>query len=256
MDSKSALAELKSFQGSRKGAGDYQSQFQQELGVGDAQARANDIRQQIRQTESALKGVGSSVAGRTRGFGVNEAQRARLVNLESQPIAQQLGERQGAFADEQQNYRDLLAQATSRAGQAYQTDADRLASLESNYSKAIDAERAAAEEARWRAEFDERNRQFEENMRASREQSARNQAAMANLYRTPSYAPTAAAPTPQPAAPTPVPRLAAPGIFSASNISGAAKGGYFSDIGKNIQQGWQNVTKYGPLALFGKGTLF
>lgn len=178
MDSRGALAELKAFQGSRKGAGDYYSQYQQELGVGEAQARSNDIRSLIRNTEGALKGVNQSVAGRTRGQGVNEAQRARLEGLERAPIAEELGTLQGSFADEQQNYRDLLGQATTRAGQAYQTDADRLAALESNYNKIFQSEQAAAEQRRWEKELAERSRQFQEQMAQSERQSARQEAAI------------------------------------------------------------------------------
>lgn len=161
MDSRGALAELKAFQGSRKGAGDYYTQYQQELGVNDAQARSNDIRGLIRNTEGALKGVNQSVAGRTRGQGVNEAQRARLEGIERAPIAEELGTLQGSYADENQNYRDLLGQATTRAGQSYQTDADRLAALESNYNKIYQSEQAAAEQARWERELAERSRQFQ-----------------------------------------------------------------------------------------------
>ncbi len=253
MDSKGALAELKAFQGSRKGAGDYQSQFQQELGVGDAQSRANDIRTQLRQTEQALKGVGSSVAGRTRGNLVTEAQRARLVGLERAPIAEEMGTLQGAFSDEQQNYRDLLGQATTRAGQAYQTDADRQAALESTYAKLYQQEQDRAAAEKWQREFEESQRQFAEQMAESRRTADATRASLASLYQ-PQYSPT---PQPaQPARPTPVPKLNAPGIASASNISNASRGGYFADLGKNISQGWQNVAKYGPLALFGKGTLF
>lgn len=181
MDSKTALSELKAFQGSRKGAGDYYTQYQNELGVGDAQARSNDIRGLIRNTEGALKGVNSSVAGRTRGQGVNEAQRARLEGIERAPIAEELGTLQGSFADEQQNYRDLLGQATTRAGQSYQTDADKLAGLESNYNKIYQNEQAAAEQARWQKQFEEQNRQFEAQMAASERQRAATQAQIASL---------------------------------------------------------------------------
>lgn len=172
MDSKGALAELKKFQGSRKGAGDYYTQYQNELGVGDAQSRANDIRGLIRNTETALKGVNQSVAGRTRGQGVNEAQRARLEGIERAPLAEELGGLQGSYADETQNYRDLLGQATTRAGQAYQTDADRLASLESNYSKLFQREQAAAEEARQRKALDLQMQQYREGVRQFNAQMA------------------------------------------------------------------------------------
>lgn len=262
MDSKGALAELKAFQGSRKGAGDYYSQYQNELGVGDAQARSNDIRSLIRNTEGALKGVNQSVAGRTRGQGVNEAQRARLEGLERAPIAEELGTLQGSFADEQQNYRDLLSQATTRAGQSYQSDADRLAGLESNYNKLFQSEQAAAEQARqlreeerWRQQFEEDRRQFQENFGLQKSQSDALRAQMANLSSIPNYA-AQTAPAQQAAPVTSAPRLSAPGILSSENIKNAAQGGYFTDFGKNVQQGFSNVAKYGPLALFGKGTIW
>jgi hypothetical protein len=164
MDSRQALAELQNFQKTRKSAGDYYSQYQDELGVGGAQQSANDVRGLIRNTETALRGVNASVAGRTRGNLVTEAQRARLEGLERAPIAEELGSLQGRYSDEMQNYRDLLGQATTRAGQAYQTDADRLAALESNYNKIYQAEQAAAEQARWERELAERQKQFQAEM--------------------------------------------------------------------------------------------
>lgn len=259
VNSQQALAELQGFQKSRKGAGDYYSQYQDELGVGSAQQSANDVRSLIRNTEGALRGVNASVAGRTRGFNVNEAQRARLEGLERQPLANELQTHQGRYSDEMQNYRDLLGQATTRAGQSYQTDADRLSSLESNYNKIYQAEQAAAEQARWErelaerarqfeAELSQRDRQFNANLKATRDQYAR----AASMF-TPSFAASAPAQAAQPAS---LPRLQAPGLLSSENIRNAAKGGYFNDLGKNISGGLQNVAKYGPLALFGKGAFW
>lgn len=193
MNSQQALSELQSFQKSRKGAGDYYTQYQDELGVGNAQQSANDVRSLIRNTEGALRGVNASVAGRTRGFNVNEAQRARLENLERQPIAQELGTLQGRYADETQNYRDLLGQATTRAGQSYQTDADRMAALEGNYNRIYQSEQAAAEQARLERQLAEQMRQFNEDMAQrdrqfnaslaeARRKSAAEQASAASLY--------------------------------------------------------------------------
>ncbi len=182
MDSQSALAELKSFQSTRKGAGDYQKQYQDELGVGGVKQRADDIRGLIRNTETALKGVGESVAGRTRGQLVTEAQRSRLANLEREPLQTALGENQGAYSDEMTNYRDLLGQAGQKAGLAYQTDADRLASLEGNYSKLFQSEQAAEARRQWEAQMaaqrDEANRS-----RALQERSLAQQASFANQGR-------------------------------------------------------------------------
>lgn len=202
MDSKAALSELQNFQKSRKGAGDYYSQYQDELGVGGAQQSANDVRSLIRNTENSLRGVNASVAGRTRGFNVNEAQRARLENLERAPISQELGTLQGRYGDEMQNYRDLLGQATTRAGQSYQTDADRMAALEGNYNKLFQSEQAAAEQARWerqlaaeeakfREQLAQNDRQFQASLAETRRKSAAEQAAAASLYNRQSSAQTA-----------------------------------------------------------------
>ena len=169
MDSKSARAEIQNFQNTRKSAGNYYDEQQKELGVGDVKTRADDLRGLIRNTETTLKGVNQSVAGRTRGQNVNEAQRARLEGLERAPLAEELSGHQGAYADESQNYRDLLGQAGTRAGLAYQSDADKLAGLESIYGKLF-AEEQAAEERR-RAE--EETRRFWEEFNWKKQTSDR-----------------------------------------------------------------------------------
>lgn len=172
MDSQSALAELKSFQGSRKGAGDYAEQYKKELGVGDVKTRADDMRGLIRNTETALKGVGQAVAGRTRGQLVTEAQRSRLANIEREPLAGQLGEQQANYGEEMTNYRDLLGQATQRSQFAYQTDADKLAALESNYGKLFAGEQANEAKRQWEAQQAESRRQFDLQLAESRRASA------------------------------------------------------------------------------------
>lgn len=177
MDSASALAELKSFQGTRKSAGSLYDEASKELGVGDTRARANDMRGLIRNTETALKGVNDSVAGRTRGQLVTEAQRSRLANLERAPIAEELSGLQGGYADEMANYRDLLGQAGTKSQLAYQSDSDRLAALEGNYNKLFAAEQAAAAQRQWEAQQAEQRRQFEAQLAESRRQSAANAAA-------------------------------------------------------------------------------
>jgi len=168
MDSKSALKELKKAQSTRQGAGDYYNKYQQELGVGDVKTRADDMRGLIRNTETALKGVDESVSGRTRGQLVTEAQRARLAGIERQPLAEELSGLQGGYSDEMQSYRDLLGQAGTQTQFAYQTDADRLAGLESNYNKIFQKEQAAAEEARWRKQMAEETRRFNQQLAESR----------------------------------------------------------------------------------------
>ena len=199
MDSATALSELKNFQGTRKSAGDYYKESQNELGVGDAKARQDDLKGLIRNTETQLKGVGASVAGRTRGNLVTEAQRARLQNLETAPIAQQLTDRAGEFSDAQTNYRDLLSQAGTQAGLGYQTDTDKASALQSMYDKLFGKEQADIQQAQWQKQFDETRRQAEAQMAEARRQSAATLARIASLT-TPSVAtaaPVAAKATPK-----------------------------------------------------------
>jgi len=181
MDSKGALAELKNFQSSRKGASDYYNEAQSQLGVGNVKARADDLRGVIRNTETALKGVNASVGGRTRGQLVSEAQRARLENMERQPLMEGIASQQGALSDEMASYRDLLGQAGTQSGLRYQTDADKLASLESNYNKIFQSEQAAAEAARQEKAFQESIRQFNESQAAAKRIADSQNAAMARF---------------------------------------------------------------------------
>jgi len=167
MDSQTALSELKNFQGTRKSSQDLFSQAQGELGVNDARTQQSNLQDIIRNTEKQLAGVGESVAGRTRGNLVTEAQRARLQNLEEIPISQNLGTQQGAYSDAAQNYRDLLSQATTQAGMMYQSDADRQAALEGNYNRLFGQETAAQEQSRWEAQQAENTRQFNEQLAAT-----------------------------------------------------------------------------------------
>lgn len=188
MDSASALAELKQFQSGRKSAGDLYNQTQSELGVGDVKTRADDMRGLIRNTETALKGVGQAVAGRTRGQLVTEAQRARLANIERDPLAGQLSEQQSNYGEEMQNYRDLMGQAQTKAQLAYQSDADRLSALEGNYNKLFSTEQANEAKRQWEAQQAEARRQFEAQLAESRRATNVNSAAARASF-TPTLAP-------------------------------------------------------------------
>lgn len=166
MDSRQALQELNQFRSTRRPAQDYYSQAQQELGTGAAQQRAQELRGLIRGTEQALRGVESSVAGRTQGSLVSESQRSALANLERKPLGEQFREQQGALSEQDALYQNLLGEAGRRAGFAYQSDADRESALQQQYNTLFtreEAERQAAEE----------RRRFEEQLRFSREQEGR-----------------------------------------------------------------------------------
>lgn len=143
MDSSSALKQLQDFQGSRKNPTAYFDEAQNGLGVGAAGQQANDLRNVVRNTQTSLRGVDASVAGRTGGSLVTDAQRSRLVNLERAPIADNLNDQLTGYGDAMSNYRDLLSQAGSKASMLYQGDADKEAALRGNYEAIFGREQAA-----------------------------------------------------------------------------------------------------------------
>lgn len=262
-DSATALSELQKFSQGRKTSSDYYKSAQEEMGVGEAKSRQTELRDLVRSTEQQLKGVGESVAGRTRGNLVTEAQRSRLQALEERPISESLSSRQAEYSDVGQEYRDLLSQASSQAGMMYQSDADKLAALESEYSKLREKEQADLAAEQWRKNFEESRaqaaaqlaesqRQFNENIAQTKADTAAKLAQIASLY-TPSTTITATTNEDE--------RLNAL-IAEANKITNAKSkqeveaakkalpkyqtGNFLSDYGSSI-------TQYGPLALFGKG---
>jgi hypothetical protein len=264
MDSKAAQSELQKFTSSRKSAGDYYTESQDALGVGGARENQESLKGLIRNTEKQLAGVGESVAGRTRGNLVTEAQRARLQNLESQPIAQNLGTQQTQYADASQQLQNLMGQAGQQAGMAYQTDADRQAALEANYNRLYGSERDAAQEAfarqQWEAQTQQADRQFEEMKRQFEAQQAniRNQyAQQASLFTN--------AQTSQKEAEAKQKAMEAETIRQYNNqvneiaqqennrvkssLPTFTTGNFLNDLTSSIK-------KYGPGAIFGKGFLW
>lgn len=257
MDSQGALKQLQDFNATRKSAGDYYNQAQGELGVGAAQQQANDLRGTIRNTESALKAVPSSVSGRTQGSLVTEAQRSRLQNIESDPIAQRLNEQNVQYGDQMQQYRDLLGQAQTRSGLAYQSDTDRARSLQETYQNIF----AQEQEAERKRQQEEENRRWWEQFNYSKQkdvadtarlerQVAATRAGMASIGSSPSTSSnidwnkiTSALnqPVPQPSAPT----------YSSTKSTNAPS--FLDYLGKQAGITGGSIAKNGPLALLGKG---
>jgi hypothetical protein len=273
MDSQSALKSLQDFTSTRKSAGDYYTQAQNDLGVNAAQQQANDLRGTIRNTEAALKAVPASVSGRTQGSLVTEAQRSRLQNIESDPISQRLGEENTQYGDQMQSYRDLLGQAQTRAGLGYQSDTDKASSLQQAYQNAVAQEQAAAA----KAQQEEENRRWWEQFNYGKQQDAARAAQTQGLYNrinasnaTPNYQSLIDAMNNKTA---PAEQVLKQFTNSNGGILGydTNRGSYLSDEGqKQEDKNWQNYQKYGktnpsiidvigrngPMALLGRGWLY
>jgi hypothetical protein len=128
---------LSAFEKTRKNPLDYYAQQEKELGVGDVRGRVGGLRKAVGNTEALLEGVGASVAGRTSGSNVTEAQRSRLVGLERQPHEQAFGKQQRALGEEQMTLQELLGQVGQRSGMMYQSQQDKERALQSSYERAL-----------------------------------------------------------------------------------------------------------------------
>lgn len=89
-----------------------------QLGIPDARARVTGLQSQIANTETALKNVDPSVTGRTQNSLVTEAQRQRLVNMESAPIQDTYNTQNKDYSAQQQALDALLGQANTQVGLA------------------------------------------------------------------------------------------------------------------------------------------
>ncbi len=251
MNSAGALAELKNFQSTRKGASSYYDQAQNELGVGNVKARADDLRGIIRNTETALKGVNASVGGRTRGQLVTEAQRSRLENIERQPLMEGVASQQGALSDEMQSYRDLLGQAGTKSGMLYQTDTDKANSLQQTYQNIMAQEAAAREEAarkeaerQWWANFNAENDRFNQQLAETRRSSAATEAAMARINSGGGgFSPSSVAANPAIAR-------------KAKAIKLSKEGDALIKKSKGIKTDPWSIVKQNPFAILGQGTFW
>lgn len=169
---KAAENELQSFTKNRVNPLDYYNQSEQALGVGDVRGRVGNLRREVSNTEALLGGVGDSVAGRTSGSNVTEAQRSRLIALERRPYEESFQTQQRALGDEQSTLQDLLGQAGQRSGLMYQGDADKQSALQSTYDRA--AQRRGEAVQRY-----ESQRQFALNLKQMEQQEAQQRRALA-----------------------------------------------------------------------------
>lgn len=174
MDSKTAYQKLQEARSTQQSASDIYAKQEQELGLPGARQDVQTKRDIVRTTEDALRGVESSVTGRTQGSLVTEAQRRRLAALEREPIATQLTDQQGALSEQQGIYQDLLGQAGTRSGLQYQSQQDRIKGYETDYNLALQAEQEAEARRQFEAQLAESQRQFDLQMAAQRAESQRN----------------------------------------------------------------------------------
>lgn len=115
MNSGDAFNEYKAYQGGRRKTNDILAESQQRLGLPSAQQRQTGLRTAISNTENLIRSVPDSVAGRTGGSMVTEAQRSRLVGQERAPLDDAFREQSRAYEGETANLNEIQRQAMQEA---------------------------------------------------------------------------------------------------------------------------------------------
>lgn len=159
--SQDAFNELQTFQKSRRKSQDVLRESENRLGLPTATQRQAGLRAAITNTENLIRSVEPSVAGRTSGSLVNEAQKTRLIGLERAPLDESFREQSRAFEGESANINELKRQALTDAQLAIAEDDTRQNTLKGLYEALY--QREQEERA-----FAEQQRQFNEQLALSK----------------------------------------------------------------------------------------
>lgn len=165
--SSSLFQQYQTFQNSRTKPEDYVKRYSTDLGVEDAKARVKSARTAIRSTEDTIAAAPESVAGRTGGSLVTDAQRNRLTQNEIAPLNEIMRIQSGAFSDANADLTTLGSELDKRVGYGLQADDTQANTLLTLFQAASEAEKQAEARRQWEAQMAEQKRQFDEAQKAS-----------------------------------------------------------------------------------------
>ena len=140
------------------------------LGIPDARTRVQALATNIANTEGAIKGVAPSVQGRTQDAIVTDAQRAGLVNMETQPLAEQYNDETKNYNTENTNLGDLLKQADVQSSNEITGYNTKRANLASELAAAVEAEKQAESQRQYEANMALEKQKFAETQRSNKVQ--------------------------------------------------------------------------------------
>ena len=192
-NSAEALSNLQSFSSGRTSLADLYSGAEKETGVADARTRAQQLKQAASATEGLIRNVDPSVTGRLQGGLATEAQRQRLIALETQPLTEMYRTQSGAYDTANTELSDAASRADKLATMRYGADTDKFNSLKTLYDTLYGQEQAAEEKRRWEAQQAEAKRQFDAQIAETRRaaESAAAAARFSPSYNMPSATPAA-----------------------------------------------------------------
>lgn len=182
MDSATIAKNIADYDSKRVTSTDALNEALNQFGVPEIRKTVSGLRSTIANTSAALNNVDPSVTGRTSQSLVTEAQRAKMVNNERAPIAQNLSDQSGALGTAQGDLTDANGQATTIAtNKVNDYNAGRSAlqtQYDSTYKREQDdkAARAAAEAQRiaqeqWQKTFDTNRAESDRNFQLALKQS-------------------------------------------------------------------------------------
>lgn len=173
MQPSSALfGQYQAFQQNRVKPEDYVKRYSTDLGVDDAKARVAGARTAIRATEDTIAGAPDSVAGRTSGSLVSDAQRNRLVQNEVAPLNDIMRTQSNAFGDANADLSTLSNEVDKRVGYGLQSDDTQANSLLTLYQAAADQEKQQEAVRQYNEQMAEQKRQFDEQQKAAQRAAA------------------------------------------------------------------------------------
>ena len=176
------FSQYQAFQQKRVKPEDYVKRYSTDLGVDDAKARVAGARTAIRATEDTITAAPDSVAGRTSGSLVTDAQRNRLVQNEVAPLQEMMRTQSNAYNDANQGLTQLSDELGKRVAYGLQADDTQANSLLTLYQAASESEKQKEAVRQWKAQMAEQKRQFNESQKAAERQSARAAAAASPTY--------------------------------------------------------------------------
>lgn len=165
--SSSLFQQYQTFQNSRTKPEDYVKRYSTDLGVEDAKARVKSARTAIRSTEDTIAAAPESVAGRTGGSLVTDAQRNRLTQNEIAPLNEIMRTQSGAFSDANADLTTLGSELDKRVGYGLQADDMQANTLLTLYQAASEQEKQQEAIRQYNEQMAEQKRQFDEQQKAA-----------------------------------------------------------------------------------------
>lgn len=263
--SKQAETDITKFNKLTPATADILRNFDQQYGVNDAATRVAELRKSVMNAEDLVNNVEDNVFARTSNALVSDAQRARLTAAEKDPLLKQLDITNRNFDLANQDLSGAREQSNRFSG-AELSDIDtmrgelkgRLTTAQQREAEAARKKQQEEENRRWWKNFYEQKAQFERTLglqtRQLEAQMAASQASTNALLQQ-----IQAQNNAQKRASKESQRQAAIAAEARRRASQNKPTGYINKSNKSsslIGQGWENVKKYGPLALFGGGTLW